>query len=143
MKKLLYIFIFTLAVAACEIHTSENGDLDGYWQLHKVDTLANGSSCDMRDSMKFWSFQVRLLHLRDNNKKIRNVFMRFSIDDSRMILSEPIIDLRDSSDIILIDYGMLRHYGIHEVPETLKVVTLTSSTMILENKVLRLYFRKY
>ena len=51
MKKLLYIFIFTLAVAACEIHTSENGDLDGYWQLHKVDTLANGSSCDMRDSM--------------------------------------------------------------------------------------------
>ena len=60
-----------------------------------------------------------------------------------MTLTNPIIDLRDSSDLVLTDTTFLRHYGIHDMPETLKVVTLNSSTMILENRVLRLNFRKY
>ena len=32
MRKLLYIFFVLLMFAACDIHTSDNGDLDGYWQ---------------------------------------------------------------------------------------------------------------
>ena len=39
MRKLLYIFTMLLMLAACDIHTSNNGDLDGYWQLSSVDTL--------------------------------------------------------------------------------------------------------
>lgn len=143
MRKLLYIFAFLLLLTACDIHTSDNGDLDGYWQLRSVDTLSNGAVCDMRDSMKFWSFHASLLHLRDNKEEIKNVFMRFLIADKTMTLSEPIIDIRDSSDMVLTDHTMLRHYGIHRVPETLRIITLNSSTMILENDVLRLNFRKY
>jgi hypothetical protein len=60
-----------------------------------------------------------------------------------MILSDPIIDLRDSSDILFTDTTILWHYGIHDIPETLKVITLNSSTMVLENRVLRLNLRKY
>lgn len=133
-----------LMLAACEIHTSNNGDLDGYWQLRSVDTLSSGMSCDMRDSMLFWSFQDNLLHVRDNKEeKLDKVFMRFTLSDKVMTLTNPIIDLRDSSDLVLTDTTFLRHYGIHDMPETLKVVTLNSSTMILENRVLRLNFRKY
>ena len=144
MRKLLYIFTMLLMLAACDIHTSNNGDLDGYWQLRSVDTLSSGMSCDMRDSMLFWSFQGNLLHVRDNKEeKLDKVFMRFTISDKVMTLTNPIIDLRDSSDLVLIDTTFLRHYGIHDMPETLKVVTLNSSTMILENRVLRLNFRKY
>ena len=131
-----------LAFAACDIHTSDNGDLDGYWQLRSVDTLSGGT-CDMRDSMKFWAFHADLLQMRDIHEDIRNIFMRFDISDNVMTLSKPIIDWRDSSDMVLKDYTMLRHYGIHNVPETLKVITLNSSTMVLENNVLRLNFRKY
>lgn len=144
MRKLLYIFTMLLMLAACEIHTSNNGDLDGYWQLRSVDTLSSGMSCDMRDSMLFWSFQDNLLHVRDNKEeKLDKVFMRFTLSDKVMTLTNPIIDLRDSSDLVLTDTTFLRHYGIHDMPETLKVVTLNSSTMILENRVLRLNFRKY
>lgn len=144
MRKLLYIFTMLLMLAACDIHTSNNGDLDGYWQLRSVDTLSSGMSCDMRDSMLFWSFQGNLLHVRDNKEeKLDKVFMRFTLSDKVMTLTNPIIDLRDSSDLVLIDTTFLRHYGIHDMPETLKVVTLNSSTMILENRVLRLNFRKY
>ena len=144
MRKLLYIFTMLLMLAACDIHTSNNGDLDGYWQLRSVDTLSSGMSCDMRDSMLFWSFQGNLLHVRDNKEeKLDKVFMRFTLSDKVMTLTNPIIDLRDSSDLVLTDTTSLRHYGIHDMPETLKVVTLNSSTMILENRVLRLNFRKY
>lgn len=144
MRKLLYIFTMLLMLAACDIHTSNNGDLDGYWQLRSVDTLSSGMSCDMRDSMLFWSFQDNLLHVRDNKEeKLDKVFMRFTLSDKVMTLTNPIIDLRDSSDLVLTDTTFLRHYGIHDMPETLKVVTLNSSTMILENRVLRLNFRKY
>lgn len=132
-----------MMIAACDIHTSDNGDLDGYWQLKSVDTLSNGGTCDMRDSMRFWGFQANLLHVRDNNDMYRKVFLRFNHTNNMMILSDPIIDMRDSSDIIFTDTTLLYHYGIHEVPETLKVVTFNSSTLILENKVLRLYLRKY
>ena len=144
MRKLLYIFTMLLMLAACDIHTSNNGDLDGYWQLRSVDTLSSGMSCDMRDSMLFWSFQGNLLHVRDNKEeKLDKVFMRFTLSDKVMNLTNPIIDLRDSSDLVLTDTTFPRHYGIHDMPETLKVVTLNSSTMILENRVLRLNFRKY
>ena len=144
MRKLLYIFTMLLMLAACDIHTSNNGDLDGYWQLRSVDTLSSGMSCDMRDSMLFWSFQGNLLHVRDNKEeKLAKVFMRFTLSDKVMTLTNPIIDLRGSSDLVLTDTTFLRHYGIHDMPETLKVVTLNSSTMILENRVLRLNFRKY
>lgn len=143
MRKLLYIFIVLMMYAACDIHTSDNGDLDGYWQLRSVDTLSTGGTCDMRDSMRFWSFQANILHVRDNHDKIRKVLMRFNITDNVMILSDPIIDLRDSSDIVFTDTTILWHYGIHDVPETLKVITLNSSTMVLENRVLRLNLRKY
>ena len=44
MRKLLYIFIVLMMFAACDIHTSDNGDLDGYWQLRSVDTLSTGCS---------------------------------------------------------------------------------------------------
>ena len=143
MRKLLYIFFVLLMFAACDIHTSDNGDLDGYWQLRSVDTLSTGGTCDMRDSMRFWSFQAHILHVRDNHDKIRKVLMRFNITDNVMILSDPIIDLRDSSDILFTDTTILWHYGIHDIPETLKVITLNSSTMVLENRVLRLNLRKY
>lgn len=43
MRKLLYIFFVLLMFAACDIHTSDNGDLDGYWQLRSVDTLSTGA----------------------------------------------------------------------------------------------------
>ena len=143
MRKLIYLIISFTMIAACDIHTSDNGNLDGFWQLKSVDTLSTGGTCDMRDSMRFWGVQANLLYFRYKNEKTGNVLLRFNHTDKIIILSDPIIDMRDSSDLILTDTTLLYHYGIHDVPETLKVVTLNKSTMILENRLLRLHLRKY
>ena len=137
MRKIIYIIASIIMIVSCDIRTSDNGDLDGYWQLRSVDTLATGGSCDTRDSLLFWSFQVHLLHVRDNsNTDLYQILMRFNITGNQMTLTNPIIDLREANEI-------QKHYGIHDMPEKMTITTLNSSKMVLENRVVRLNFRKY
>ena len=56
------IFSFT----SCELETSGNGDLDGFWHLVQVDTLQTGGVNDTSKELFFWSFQVNLLELSDH-----------------------------------------------------------------------------
>ena len=49
MKKIAEFCFFSmmaLVMTGCEIHTSNNGDLDGFWQLRSIDTLSTGASAD-------------------------------------------------------------------------------------------------
>lgn len=45
MKKIigaLSLAVMMLTLSSCEVETSQNGDLDGFWHLEQVDTLATG-----------------------------------------------------------------------------------------------------
>lgn len=35
---------FVMVFSSCEMETSKNGDLDGYWHLESIDTLENGKT---------------------------------------------------------------------------------------------------
>lgn len=128
---------------ACELEGSDNGDLDGYWQWKTVDTLATGGSQDMRSSSIFWAVEGDLLEIVDNTRTNDDVFFRFSLSGDSLVLTDPIIDERDSSDIEVTDYDILLPYGITEIPAVFSVDHLSSSTMILLSPVYRLSFRKY
>ena len=49
---------------SCDLETSDNGKLDGFWHLERIDTLATGRALDMSGEKVFWSFQVNLLQLQ-------------------------------------------------------------------------------
>ena len=40
--------------SACTIEMSDNGDLDGYWHLEQVDTLATGGKLNLSKERVFW-----------------------------------------------------------------------------------------
>ena len=143
MKKWIFVLLAMMLVSSCDMETSDNGDFDGYWQLASVDTLATGGHTDMRDSLFFWSVQKRVLETRDNRGVRPNVMFRFERTASSLVLSDPIIDKRDVSDIPVTDYSILVPYGIFDIPETFQVLSLSRSYMQLENKKLRFSFRKY
>lgn len=143
MRKLLYALIGAVMLTACELETSDNGDLDGYWQLTMVDTLSTGGSLDMRERLMFWAVQHKILEIRDTKSANSNVMFRFSHTADSLILSEPVINLRDSSDIIVKDYALLRRYGIYNVPESLHVDHLSGGSMTLASPLFRFHFRKY
>ena len=45
MKKIIGVLslaVMMLTLSSCEVETSQNGDLDGFWHLEEVGTLATG-----------------------------------------------------------------------------------------------------
>ena len=93
MKRiLLTITGMTLLLMACELETSTNGDLDGFWQLTQVDTLATGAQTDMKATGVTWSFQGRIMELRIANKQSdeRPIICQFSYNGDSLRSSIPI-----------------------------------------------------
>jgi hypothetical protein len=59
MKKIIGVLslaVMMLTLSSCEVETSQNGDLDGFWHLEQVDTLATGGTCNFADKRVFWVF---------------------------------------------------------------------------------------
>lgn len=141
MRKILFVLAACLSITACELEMSGNGDLDGFWQLKSVDTLATGTSADMRESGVYWAFQCDMMSVKKINQI--SAFLRFNNTGDSLFLSEPYIDNRDSSDIVITDVEVLRPLGINELEEHFGISELESGTMVLKSKTLRLNFRKY
>lgn len=143
-KKLVYLFLSAfLVLTACDFETSDNGDLDGYWQLKQIDTLATNGTTDMRESGLFWAVQVRLLELRDIQSHNINILFRFDHTGNQLRIYDPIADNRQISDSVITDLSTLQPYGIEHADETLTIEKLNSECMILTNQSYRFHLRKY
>ena len=105
--------------ASCEIETSDNGDLDGFWHLERVDTIRTGGRLDLKDEYVFWAVQKDLLNACDRHGNDR-------------MNGDPAVD----------DAGMLRPFGVNALDETFGVERLTGSKMVLSTEELRLSFTK-
>lgn len=128
-------------LVGCELETTDNGDLDGYWHLEQVDSLSSQRSIDYGQARIFWSIQFKLLQLSDleNNSIIYNLVY----DNHQLTLADPYMFDRADGDTLVTDVEVLRRYGVNALQETMKVVSLQSDRMVLESPVLRLHFKKY
>lgn len=128
---------------SCDLEKSDNGNLDGYWQWTLIDTIATGGTCDMKESLIFWGVESDILEIFNNKTSNENVIFRFWHNGDTLILSRPIIDIRDSSDVIMTNYTLLENYGIYDIPETLMIDYWGSNHITFSNRLFHLYFRKY
>ena len=151
MKNIIFITIAVIITcfAACDFETSDNGSIDGYWQMRQIDTLATNRSADMRQSKLFWSVQSRLFEVRDIPRNCKIDF-RFEQNNNFLRIWSPIANLRVISDSVITNPKTLEPYGIIANPNSDKVLEatfvierLTSDDMILNNASYRLHFRKY
>lgn len=143
MKSLFYSLMVAMMLVSCEIQTSSNGDLDGFWQLRAVDTLATGGESDMRGSGIYWAVQKRLLEVQDKNGVYGGVFFRFSHAGDSLLLSDPYVNDRISADVKVEDADMLRPFGVNRLDEGFHIEMLDGGNMVLRSETLRLWFRKY
>jgi len=147
MMKHIYLYIIgaLMLMASCDLHTSDNGELDGFWQLQAVDTLATGGGSDMRTSQITWAVQSSLLEVRiadQLNNKTDFMFL-FKHKNDTLLLYNPYIIDRQNGDVAVEDSNLLKPYGIHELEPQFQILELNDSKMILQSDSLRLYFRKY
>ena len=131
MKRLLYIIIgVTMLLVSCDKEDSDNGNLDGFWQM----TSSPGIT---------WAFQGHILELRDVKKVHQDIVMSFTREGDKLKLSDPYRVDRDSDDVALKDADMLIPYGISNTSTEFRISVLTSSRMVLDNNTTHLEFRKF
>ena len=146
MKRIyIYMIGVVLLLAGCDVEGSDNGHLDGFWQMtSKTDQYAKCGAVDMRDSGITWAFQGKLLELRDVKKVHQDILGNFEHQGGTLSVSHFYLVDRDKGDILIDDaISYLEPYGVGHVQERFKVVELNSSEMILESERFLLKFQKY
>ena len=146
MRKIFYILTLGVLFVSCELETSGNDELDGYWQMSQVDTSSTGGVADTREALVYWGIQGKLLQIRfsENGKYLGEGFMfRFNREDDVLTLSSPILHHLYKTDEPITDVEVLKPYGIFDLEEVFAIEELNDHNMVLTNDVLRLRFRRY
>ena len=142
MKKITFLFAALLLLTSCEIEFSNNGKLDGFWQMIAVDTLATQHTSDLKTSGRTWAFQGRLLEMRDTKGVCSDVYFNFIHRGDSLLLDTPYRSERDSDDLKVTDIREVSPYGVNGLSEGFAVESLSNDKMILRSKTLRLRLRK-
>ena len=146
MKRLyIYIIGVVLLMTGCDVETSDNGDLDGFWRMSSMTSVYSSTlpGVDMRQSGFTWSFQGRMLELRDVNDRQKDIVMSFQHEGETLRVYDPYFVERDSGDIRIEDVSYLIPYGINHTDDSFTVRELSSDRMVLSNILVTLEFRKY
>lgn len=142
MKKTIFDTLFillsatSLLFASCELESSGNGNMDGYWRLSAIDTLQTDGSKDMTQSGQFWAVQGSFF-------QIGNTIMRHRRESDSLFLYDMRIHDRELGDTLITDTEHLSHIGIHTLTPTFKVLRLSSSDMVLSNKTYKYRLTKF
>ena len=141
---LLLITGICLLLTSCDIETSDNGDLDGYWHLVRVDTLATGVSRDLSDTRVFWGVEMRLLEAVDHDHDMGHYGYLFNFErkGQTLRLYNGHKHERAEGDILVENVETIAPLGINALDDLFTIETLNSSDMVLKDKVLRLWFKK-
>ncbi len=142
MKYLSILFALMFCLSACELETSHNGKLDGWWLLTAVDTLQTGGHANVEAQQCTWAFQGRLLELRDVPGQRGDYLLSFAQHGDDLLLSHPYFSARDSGDIAVQTPQPLHPYGIQTLSEQFSITTINRQRMVLTSASLRLYFRR-
>ena len=146
MRRIVYLLTLCAMLVSCEIETSGNKELDGYWQMSQVDTLSTGGIADTREALVYWGIQGNLLQIRfsENGKYLGEGFLfRFDWEGNTLTLSSPIQHHLYETDEPIEDAEVLNPYGIFNLEEVFTIEKLNDHDMVLTNALLRLHFRKY
>ena len=142
MKKITFLFAAFLLLTSCEIEFSNNGKLDGFWQLIAVDTLATQHTSDLKTSGRTWAFQGRLLEMRDTKGGYSDLYFSFEHRGDSLFLDSPYLSDRDVDDIKITDVNIVRPYGVNGLKEGFEIENLSNNKLILRSKTLRVMLRK-
>lgn len=153
IKSLLATLATTLMLASCNVETSDNGPLDGFWHLERVDTLATGGTTDYSSGYVFWGVQKDLIYIKDSsNSSVGAYYLRFSQTQDSLHITKIYLDHghednpyhEQGGDIPVeaIDIN-LRFFGLNALPEHFKKEAINGNRMILSTKKLRLKFKKF
>jgi len=138
-----HLLCLAALLTACNVERSDNGPLDGFWQLSRVDTLSTGGVSDLREAGLTWAFQGKLLELRHASNRDRDYYMSFSHSGDSLLLFGAHHLLREQGDTLLGNWAPLAPFGVNSLNQRFKVLQLGSQQMCLRSDRLKLTLRRY
>ena len=142
-----FVAISMFAFSSCELESSDNGKLDGFWHLESIDSLENGKTVDMSKLHVFWGIEYKLIAATQYDNNTEPMFFRFEQTSDSLKITQTFINhghQDNGGDIPLTEVtNDLRYYGINNIPEGFAKEALSGSKMILRSKTLRLKFKKF
>jgi hypothetical protein len=150
MKKLLLLLIVCLVMggfSGCNIETSDNGDLDGNWQLMEVHYFDNDSTANTKDSKIFLAFQFSLIRINGsiNTKSDYDyIISRFEHTGDSLILNNFYYNSR-AHDSLVTDTSTRDFVtiGVEGNEAHFYIEQLNSKTMILHSDFSRIRLRRF
>lgn len=139
---LLAVMMAGGTMTSCELETSGNGELDGFWQMVRLDTLATGGSCDMSVTRRYWSVQSRLLQVSDLSYREDSYLFRFEHEGTELRLSDPYVVNHATGDVRLEDAERLRPYGMYALSTRFDVERLDADRMVVRSDSVRVWLEK-
>lgn len=138
----LITILFTLASCGDLLEHSQNGELDGYWKLTTIDTLATGGQKSVSEQSLFMAVQGKILMLNDRNNGDEYVF-QFNHADGHLKIFDARQSNRGKGDPLLTDPEGLRPFGFNNLEEDFTVDEFTSGKLVINDGTLRLHFIKF
>ena len=146
MKRLLYIatvlILLTFGFSGCTLEMSENGDLDGFWNLKQIDSLDINKKVDVESERIYWSVQLNMIDVRFVDGRIDECVMKFNKSGDTISISDPCYYYHTHGDKVITDVDALRPYGINSLNEKFIIDHLSPGHMVLRSDKLKLYFKK-
>lgn len=137
-------FLLVLLLSACETATSDNGDLDGLWQMTIKENLMTGDVEDMRQYQVTWSFQGGMVQLNVPGKiPGSHVIGKFTHGEDYIRIYHLAVFSHGHGDDVITDPSMIERAGFYRLDETFKVLELNSDVLRVETDKVRIAFRKY
>lgn len=152
MKKVFVLVALSLALlGSCTLESSDNGDLDGFWHLERVDTLTTNGVLDVSEKRIFWGIQYKLIACRDIDVDGEHgYYFRFRQTSDSLVLHTPYKDnwhqdqgQNGGDHPVYAVTDRMRSYGVNNLQEPFYKERLKGDKMVLRSKTLRLYFKKF
>lgn len=138
----LIIGIFCMLIwSSCTGKSSMNGNLDGNWQLMKIENRTTGETENCH--RLYWAIQLWVIELTDKgDNHFGNYIGRFVYDKDNNTIRIRDFRLR-SDESKQASEDQLSHFGIHSSDATFDVVKANGKELILQSEVAVLYFRSF
>ena len=150
MRYFSLITIFLLLLTGCSIETSDNGKLDGRWQLMEVSYLdGSNRTVKTKEQLIFWDIQYKLISIHSMTGKLHESLTeeslcRFTFTGDSLKLFDFYRHYREADQKI--DDPLTTYFqktGINGIKANFAVLHLDRKTMLLQSDYAKLSFRKF
>ena len=143
MKKHIHIFIILLTtmLSACD-KVYINGDLDGMWQLQKVEN-SKDNTAEYKQNI-YYSFQRNLTFISKQNETdvpLRYLGNLYYSEQDKSVTINGLRNFPNEKYIATLDD--LKQFMIFDINTTFKILELDNEQLIMEHKNYRYYLKRW